>query len=72
MSKPVSVFINTFESETVSMDEIYKIVEDNFDLTPKGLINDLGLLSPIYKPTAAYGHFGRTEETFTWEKVKTI
>jgi len=72
VSKPVSVFINTFESETVSMDEIYKIVEDNFDLTPKGLINDLGLLSPIYKPTAAYGHFGRTEETFTWEKVKKI
>ena len=72
VSKPVSVFINTFESETVSMDEIYKIVEDNFDLTPKGLINDLGLLSPIYKPTAAYGHFGRTEDTFTWEKVKKI
>lgn len=72
VSKPVSVFINTFESERVSMDEIYKIVEDNFDLTPKGLINDLGLLSPIYQPTAAYGHFGRAEETFTWEKVKKI
>ena len=72
VSKPVSVFINTFESEKVSMDEIYKIVEENFDLTPKGLINDLGLLSPIYQPTAAYGHFGRTEETFTWEKVKSL
>lgn len=72
VSKPVSVFINTFESEKVSMDEIYKIVEENFDLTPKGLINDLGLLSPIYQPTAAYGHFGRTQETFTWEKVKNL
>jgi len=72
VSKPVSVFINTFESEKVHKDQIYKLVEDNFDLTPKGLINDLGLLSPIYKPTAAYGHFGRTEETFTWEKVKKI
>jgi len=72
VSKPVSVFINTFESEKVHKDQIYKLVEDNFDLTPKGLINDLGLLSPIYQPTAAYGHFGRTEETFTWEKVKKI
>ena len=72
VSKPVSIYINTFESEKVSMDEIYKIVEENFDLTPKGLINDLGLLSPIYQPTAAYGHFGRTEETFTWEKVKKL
>ena len=72
VSKPVSVFINTFESEKVSMDEIYKIVEENFDLTPKGLINNLRLLSPIYQPTSAYGHFGRTEETFTWEKVKSL
>ena len=72
VSKPVSVFINTFESEKVSMDEIYKIVEENFDLTPKGLINDLGLQSPIYQPTAAYGHFGRKEDTFTWEKVKKL
>ena len=72
VSKPVSVFINTFESEKVSIDEIYKIVEENFDLTPKGLINDLGLLSPIYRPTSAYGHFGRTENSFTWEKVKKL
>ena len=72
VSKPVSVFINTFESEKVSMNEIYKIVEENFDLTPKGLINNLRLLSPIYQPTSAYGHFGRTEETFTWEKVKKL
>ena len=72
VSKPVSVFINTFESEKVSMDEIYKIVEENFDLSPKGLINNLRLLSPLYQPTSAYGHFGRTEETFTWEKVKKI
>jgi len=72
VSKPVSVFINTFESEKVHKDQIYKLVEDNFDLTPKGLINDLELLSPIYRPTATYGHFGRTEETFTWEKVKKL
>ena len=72
VSKPVSVFINTFESEKVSMNEIYKIVEENFDLTPKGLINNLRLLSPIYQPTSAYGHFGRIEETFTWEKVKKL
>jgi S-adenosylmethionine synthetase len=64
--------VNTFESEKVSVSEINKIIEKNFDLTPKGLINDLKLLSPIYQPTAAYGHFGRIEDSFTWEKVKKL
>ena len=72
VSKPVSVFLNTFETEKVSLPKIYKIVDENFDLTPKGIINNLKLLSPIYRPTAAYGHFGRNEDTFTWEKVKKI
>ena len=72
VSKPVSVYINTFESEKISINEINNIVEENFDLTPKGLINNLKLLAPIYEPTAAYGHFGRKEDSFTWEKVKKI
>jgi len=72
ISKPVSIFINTFESEKIPLRDIYKIVEENFDLTPKAIIKDLLLLSPIYKPTAKYGHFGRKEDTFTWEKVKKL
>ena len=72
VSKPVSVYVNTFESEKISIHEINQIVEENFDLTPKGLINNLKLLAPIYEPTAAYGHFGRKENSFTWEKVKKL
>ena len=72
VSEPVSVFVNTFETEKIALADIYKIIEENFDLTPKGLINDLRLLSPIYRPTSSYGHFGREEKTFTWEKVKKL
>ena len=72
MSKPVSVYVNTFESEKIPVSEINKIIDNNFDLTPKGLINNLELLSPIYQPTATYGHFGRKENSFTWEKVKKL
>ena len=72
VSKPVSIFLNTFETEKITLNEIYKIVDENFDLTPKGLINELELLSPIYLPTASYGHFGRNEDTFTWEKEKKL
>ena len=72
VSKPVSVYVNTFESEKIPVAEINKIIDKNFDLTPKGLINDLELLSPIYQPTASYGHFGRNEDSFTWERVKKL
>ena len=72
VSKPVSVYVNTFESEKIPVTEINKIIDKNFDLTPKGLINDLELLSPIYQPTASYGHFGRNEDSFTWERVKKL
>ena len=72
VSKPVSVYVNTFESEKIPVSEINKIIDNNFDLTPKGLINNLELLSPIYQPTATYGHFGRKENSFTWEKVKKL
>ena len=72
VSKPVSIHIDTFESEKIPVKEIVKIVENNFDLTPKGIISELDLLKPLYRPTAAYGHFGRDEDSFNWEKIKTI
>jgi len=68
ISEPISVFINTFESEKIDLDEIDKIVNRNFDLSPSGLINSLNLLTPLYLKTASYGHFGREDQNFAWEK----
>ena len=67
VSEPISIYINTFESEKIKLSEIQKIVQDNFDLSPSGLINSLNLLAPIYLKTASYGHFGREDQNFTWE-----
>jgi len=72
ISKPVSLFINTFESEKVSLKEIYSIVKNNFDLTPSGIIRDLELLEPIYFKTASFGHFGRENMKFKWEEEKKL
>ena len=66
--EPVSIFINTFESETLNLNEIEQSVKSNFNLTPSGIINDLNLLEPIYKKTTNYGHFGRENQGFLWEK----
>ncbi len=63
--EPVSIMVNTFGTGTIPDAEIEKIIEKSFDLTPKGLISALDLRKPIFKRTAAYGHFGRNE--FTWE-----
>jgi S-adenosylmethionine synthetase len=70
VSKPVSVFIETFGTNTISVDNIYKIVENNFNLSVANMIEELDLLKPIYKKTACFGHFGREE--FNWEKVKEL
>tara|TARA_B100000886_G_scaffold224237_1_gene156060 strand:- start:6012 stop:7157 length:1146 start_codon:yes stop_codon:yes gene_type:complete len=67
VSEPISIYINTFESEKIKLSKIQKIVKDNFDLSPSGLINSLNLLMPIYSKTASYGHFGREDQGFTWE-----
>ena len=67
VAKPVSLFINTFESEKVPMKKIYEAVEYNFDLTPDGIIKSLSLLEPIYTKTTNFGHFGRETEGFLWE-----
>ena len=55
--------------ETISEEKLQKIISQNFDLRPQSIIESLNLLRPIYKKTAAYGHFGRTDKDFTWEKT---
>ena len=67
VSEPISIFVNTFESEKIELSKIYEIVKNNFDLSPSGLINNLNLLKPIYQKTATYGHFGREDQDFSWE-----
>ena len=69
IAKPTSINVNTFNSEKISKAAIEKIVEEHFDLRPKSLINMLDLKKPIYLPTAAYGHFGRTDIDLSWEKT---
>ncbi len=69
ISQPVSVNINSFHTGRISDDRIRQLVLDHFDLRPKAIIQHLDLLRPIYKATAAYGHFGRRRDDFTWERV---
>jgi S-adenosylmethionine synthetase len=69
VSKPTSISINTFGTGIVSDERISELVRKHFDLRPRGLIDMLDLLRPIYKATAAYGHFGRELPNFTWEKT---
>src|SRR6266571_385208 len=67
--EPVSILIDTKNTEKVSIDLIDKLVRKHFPMTPRGIIDHLKLLRPIYKKTASYGHFGRNEPEFTWEKT---
>jgi S-adenosylmethionine synthetase len=69
VADPVSVFVNTEGTGRISESALSKLVRDHFELTPRGIIESLNLRRPIYKATAAYGHFGRNEEGFTWEKT---
>ncbi len=69
IAKPVSVHIDTFGTGVLPDTKIAAIVRDIFDLRPKGIVNMLDLLKPVYQQTAAYGHFGRTEKGFTWERT---
>jgi S-adenosylmethionine synthetase len=69
IAKPVSVFVDTFGTGVIPDTKIAAIVRDVFDLRPKGIVQMLDLLKPIYQQTAAYGHFGRTEKGFTWERT---
>ena len=69
---PVSLYVETFGTETVPVDRIQNAISEVFDLRPAAIIRDLELLRPIYQPTAAYGHFGRELPTFTWERTDRI
>jgi S-adenosylmethionine synthetase len=68
-AQPVGLFIETFDTQKFSLDKISNAVKEVFDLRPAAIIRDLNLLRPIYKKTAAYGHFGRELNDFTWEKT---
>jgi S-adenosylmethionine synthetase len=69
VAEPTSISIETFGTGAIAEDRLVRIVREHFDMRPRGLIRQLNLLRPIYRPTASYGHFGRTEDTFTWEKT---
>ena len=72
VSKPVSLMVNTFGTGRIDDDKIVNLIEKHFDLRPKGIIQSLNLLRPIYSRTAAYGHFGRDEPEFTWEATDKV
>jgi S-adenosylmethionine synthetase len=72
VAHPVSIMVNSFETSKVSKDKLKELMLAHFDLTPKGMIKSLNLLRPIYRKTACYGHFGRNEEEFTWEKLDKV
>ncbi len=69
VAEPVSVLVETFGTGKVSREVLEEVVRKNFQLTPKGIIESLNLRRPIFQKTAAYGHFGRTGDEFTWEKT---
>ena len=72
VAHPVSIFIETFGTSKVDEGEIVKTIKEEFRLTPNGIIETLDLRRPIYKKTAAYGHFGREDEDFTWQKTDKV
>jgi S-adenosylmethionine synthetase len=69
VAQPVSVLVDTHGTGRISENALSKFVRDNFELTPRGIMEELNLRRPIYKATAAYGHFGRHEDGFSWEKT---
>ena len=72
VAEPVSLYVNTFGTNKIPENQIEDIVRKNFDMKPSGIISQLDLKRPIYKKTAAYGHFGRNEPEFTWEKTDKV
>jgi S-adenosylmethionine synthetase len=69
IAEPTSIAVETFGTSTLSEDKLTALVRENFDLTPYGILEMLDLVRPIFRPTAAYGHFGREEASFTWERT---
>jgi S-adenosylmethionine synthetase len=72
VAQPVSLMVNTHGTGKMSDEELTKRISKVFDLTPKGIITSLDLRRPVYRQTASYGHFGRSEEGFTWEKTNMV
>ncbi|NOR68713.1 MAG: methionine adenosyltransferase [Methylomarinum sp.] len=72
VAEPTSIAVDTFGTGKIDEDKMVTLIREHFDLRPKGLIAQLGLLKPIYQKTAAYGHFGRTEDSFSWEKTDKV
>ncbi len=72
IAEPTSIFLNTFESEKQPLKIIEKLIKNNFDLTPTGIISSLKLLDINYQKTSTYGHFGRENQGFTWEEIAKI
>ncbi|MFQ6109010.1 MAG: methionine adenosyltransferase [Candidatus Aminicenantales bacterium] len=69
VAQPVSIMVDSYGTARISEDKIKELIRGHFNLKPKGMIESLELLRPIYKKTACYGHFGREEEEFTWERT---
>jgi len=69
VAEPVSLMVNTSGTAKIPEEKIEALIHEHFDLRPKGIIEDLNLLQPIYRPTAAYGHFGRNDAGFPWEQT---
>jgi S-adenosylmethionine synthetase len=69
VARPTSVMVTTFGTGRIPDDQLARLVQEHFDLRPKGIVRMLDLLRPIYAKTAAYGHFGREEPEFTWERT---
>ncbi|MBI4483290.1 MAG: methionine adenosyltransferase [Acidobacteria bacterium] len=72
IAKPVSIMVDTHGTGKISDEKIREIIENNFDLTPRGIIDYLNLRRPIFRKTAAFGHFGRSEPEFTWERTDKV
>ena len=72
VSEPVSIYANTYGTGKLSDEKLVEIIKKEFDLTPSGIINTLNLRTPIYKETSCYGHFGREEKAFPWERLDKV
>jgi S-adenosylmethionine synthetase len=69
LAEPISIMVETFGTDKMPEEQIEAMVRKNFDMRPAGIIKTLDLKRPIYQQTAAYGHFGRNNPSFTWEKI---
>jgi S-adenosylmethionine synthetase len=72
VARPLSIFVETFDTGKISNDELVTLIHDHFDLRPAGIIQALDLRRPIYQPTAAFGHFGRTDIDLPWERLDKV